>query len=254
MQRSPVNCNDLIAELGNTWMEKLYNPESRMCFLGQGVRYCRMLTSSPVPPEDRGCSSFQACAFSPLWLHYQGTLFTCGMGRGVPFLSHKDADRTEAVLRGNCVRTNAWHWNGAWAPTAELLELSKVFQPKPQRSQSRLYKPSCNKASLYTHSNTLPCIMVISWQDRTMNVSGCSLKGVCMHTRVHMCGRMCTCKCFHCSVSLSTEPRDSDIGSLVSVGLYSWETGPNKRLDNLNFFFSPFPCPLPISLWPQGDC
>lgn len=87
MQRSPVHCNGLIAELGNTWMEKLYTPESRLCLLGQGVRYCRMLTSSPVPPEDRRCSSFQACAFSPLWLHYQGTLLTCGTGRGVPFSS-----------------------------------------------------------------------------------------------------------------------------------------------------------------------
>lgn len=140
-------------------MEKLYNPESWLYFLGQEVRYYGMLTSSPVPSEDWCCSSFQACAFSPLWLHYQGTLLTCGMGGGVPCASHKDVDRAESSLQGNGVWTNAWHWNRAWAPTVELLKLRKIFQPKPQGPQSLLYKPKCNKALHYTHSDELPCML-----------------------------------------------------------------------------------------------
>lgn len=155
MQRGPVNYNDLIAELGNTWMEKPYNPERRLWFLGQGVRYCGMLTSSPVPPEN--CSrSLQAYAFSPLWLHYQGTLLTCGMGGGIPFSSHKDVDRAESSLQENGVWTNPWHWNRAWAPTVELLKLREVFQPKPQSPQSLLYKPDFNKASGYVHLLNCP--------------------------------------------------------------------------------------------------
>lgn len=36
IQRSPVNCNGLIAELGNTWMEKLYTPKADCVFWAKG--------------------------------------------------------------------------------------------------------------------------------------------------------------------------------------------------------------------------
>lgn len=153
MQRSPVNYNDLIAELGNTWMEKLYNSESRLCFLGQGVRYCRMLTNSPVPPEDWCCSSFRACAFSSLWLHYQGTLLTCGMERGVPFSSHKDVDRIEAVLRRNGVRTNPWHWNGA-----RLQQLSCWSSEKSFSQNHRVLK-ACFTSPVVTKLHSILIVM-----------------------------------------------------------------------------------------------
>lgn len=50
-----------------------------------------------------------------------------------------------------------------------------------------------------------------------MNMSGCSLNGVCMHAHVRVCAHV-HLQLPHCSVSLSTEPHDPDIGSL---GQYS---------------------------------
>ena len=62
------------------------------------------------------------------------------MGGGVPSSSHRDVDRAESLLHGNSVWTNVWHWNRARAPTLELLEPSKVLEPKLQSPNSLLYK------------------------------------------------------------------------------------------------------------------
>lgn len=55
-------------------------------------------------------------------------------------LRHRDVDKAESELNGNCVRTNVWHWDHTWAPAVELLKSGEAPQPKPQHSDFSLYR------------------------------------------------------------------------------------------------------------------
>lgn len=141
MWRGSVSYNDLIAELRNTWMKKPYNPKSRLYSLCSGVSYHGMWANFPVSPEDWHCSSCQACASSPLWLHYEGTPPTGGMGGRAPSLV--TGVLTEPLLQGNSMWTNVWCWNRTWSPTVELL--------KPAESCSQQHPHSLLRKSWIQH-------------------------------------------------------------------------------------------------------
>lgn len=157
MWRDSVNCNDLIAELRNTWMRKPHNPEAD----------CVLPTQGTVSPEDRHCRSFQSCAPSPRWLHDQGTLPTCeylppvtGM---LTELSRCCMGTACGQMFGTGTGLGLQRWN-CWSPAKSWSQNRRVLtacftKPELNKCQSRRCLMDC-PAHWWFHFRASGCVQL----------------------------------------------------------------------------------------------